>query len=117
MSTQLFKISKSYDSLFEIARKYYSIVFDLGNIKVTTSELDLIAFSAVNGTISTPPVRDEFIKEFKVPKGSVYNMVSKLQKMKIFVKDTDNKVRVNKQILPDFNNELLLTITINKNAN
>jgi len=92
---------KGVDS-FDLARKYYSILFQVNNIPVTAKELDLIAFSAIHGTISTPPIREEFSKRFGIPKASIYNMSSKLQKLNIFVKASDNKIRVNPKIQLDF---------------
>lgn len=117
METVFQKIQKNFTSELDIARKYYSIIFELNDIRVTPNELDLISFSAVHGTVSTPPIRDLFIETFKIPKGSIYNMVSRLQKMHILVKDKDKKIRVNPSIYPDFSKpELLLVIKINKNA-
>jgi len=112
------QIIQKYDTDFEIARKYYVILFALNNLKITHKELDLVAYCAVHGTISTPPVRNEFMRIFNVPKNSVYNMISELKKLNILFKDKDNKIRINPQILPDFNKkELILAIKISKNVN
>ncbi len=114
METNLQRIHKSYSSEFEIAKRYYTIVFGLNDIHVTKNELNLVAFSAVMGTISTPPNRKQFSKEFDIPAGSVYNMVARLQKLQVFQKDGSNKVRVNPAILPDFKKDLLLVIKISE---
>jgi len=112
------RIQKSYKTQFDIAKCYYTIVFGLNNLHVTKNELNLVAFSAVMGTISTPPVRKQFCEEFDIPTGSMYNMVSKLQKQQILYKDQENKIRVNPVILPDFTRpDLLLIIKMNKDEN
>lgn len=117
MEANFQRIQKSYKTEFEIAKRYYTIVFGLNDIHVTKNELNLVAFSAVTGTISTPPIRKQFCDEFKVPAGSVYNMVAKLQKLSILQKDKDNKIRVNSFILPDFAKaDILLVIKIEKDG-
>lgn len=111
------KIHKKYKGDFELAKKYYQILFILNDfyndkgkkVSITESELNLIAFSSIKGTISTPPVREEFIKEFNVPIGSVYNMSAKLQKLGIFVKE-DEKIRIHPSINHNFQNNVALVI-------
>lgn len=118
METVFQQIHKVYTSRFEIAQKYYMILFDLNNIHVTKGELNLISFLAVHGTVSTPSVRKLFEETFGAPINSIYNMVSKLQKKRLLVKDKDNKIRVNPQILPDFSKgDLLLVIKIHSDGN
>lgn len=115
MEANFQRIQKSYRTEFDIAKCYYTIIFGLNDLHVTKNELNLVAFSAVMGTISTPPIRKQFCEDFDVPAGSVYNMVAKLQKQEILRKDKDNKIRVNPIILPDFTHpELLLVIKLNK---
>lgn len=106
------KILSTCDSKFEVARRYYVILCELNNIKITKNELNLLAYSAVYGTLSTPPVRDEFMRRFKIPKHSMYNMIGKLKKLNILIKDKEKKIRVNPQILPDFNKNLVLAIKL-----
>lgn len=111
------QIQKKYKTDLEIAQKYYSIIFYLNNIHVTKTELNLVAYVAIHGTISTPSVRESFQKEYDLPINSVYNIVAKLQRNKLLIKDKDNKIRVNPQILPDFSKEeVLLAIKIQKDV-
>jgi len=106
------KLRNISEDSFNLAKRYYRIIFALNDIHVTESELNLIVFSALHGTISTPPVRNEFIKKFNTPINSIYNMSSKLQKRGIFVKENDEKVRVNPAILPGFKDDLTLVIKL-----
>lgn len=95
------EINKKYSSDIEFAEAYYTMITQLNKIHLTNTEMSLLCYCAVYGTISTPPVRDAYIKEYKVPKGSVYNIVSKLQKLKLMVK-IQGKIRVNPALQIDF---------------
>jgi len=95
------KIQIQVPSKFEVAKRYYGVLFKVNNIKVKPLEIDLVAFSAINGTITTPPVREEFIRTFQSSKFSFNNMSSRLQKLNILVKK-EGKIKVNPIILPDF---------------
>jgi len=101
MAQVIQKIEKKYKNDIEFAKAYYSFITQINKIVITPTELDLLSYCSVNGTISTPPVRDAFIKQYNVPKGSVYNIVAKLQKNKLMVK-IQGKIRVNPQIQLDF---------------
>lgn len=108
------RIEKEFKTDFEVAKRYYTIILGLNDIHVTKSEMNLIAFSAVNGTISTPPIKQQFCELFGVPSGSIYNMICKLRKLNLLVKDRDNKIRVNPAIRPDFSNgaDMVLIVKI-----
>lgn len=106
------KIEKKLKSKFDIARKYYSFLFDINDIRLNKSQLDLVAYCSLHGTFSTPPVREEFIKKFKVHKNTVYNILAFLQKKGILIKDKDKKIRVNPQITLDFNKPLVLQVKL-----
>lgn len=110
------RINKKF-SKFDFAKKYYSILFTLNNIHLSIGELNLFCYCAVNGTLSTPPVRNGFIEEFGIPKNSVYNMMSRLQKRKLLVK-IQGKIRINPAFYIDFNKDdkysLQIGIEINK---
>lgn len=110
------RIEKKFETDFEVAKRYYTIILGLNDIHITKSEINLIAFSAVHGTISTPPIKEQFCKEFDVPTGSIYNMISKLRKLNILVKDREKKIRVNPVIRPDFSkrSDLVLIVKISK---
>lgn len=109
MTTQ--KIYKKFPR-FLLAKKYYQTLFILNDLKIADKEISLVAFSALNGSLSSPPIRNRFISEFQSSEGSVYNMLSHLQKLQILVKDTDHKIRLNPQILPQFSEGLFLQIKL-----
>jgi hypothetical protein len=113
-TVQKIRISKGGE--FELAKAYYSILFILNDIKVTKTELNLIAYCAVNGTISTPPIREEFMREFDVPNGSLNNMIARLQQddVRIFVKE-NKKIRIHPAIRMNFKDDILLQLYLRNN--
>lgn len=115
MEASLQRILKSYQSHFEVAKKYYSILFDINNLNVTKNELELVAFIAVYGSISIKDNREAFKQGFGVSSASIYNMVSKLKKLDILIKEK-NKVLIHPTLLPDFSN-LILIIKLEVNGN
>jgi hypothetical protein len=82
------KIYKEFPNM-ELVKKYYAILFLLNDIHVPEKELSLVAFSALNGSLTSPPIRNKFIVLFNSSEGSVYNMMASLQKKNILVKDED----------------------------
>jgi hypothetical protein len=89
---------------FQLAYAYYQILFILNGIKLTERELQLIAFTAVKGNISYKSIREEFCASFKSSLPTMNNIISKLKRLKIMVKD-GTKVKVNPVILLDFQNK------------
>ena len=70
------EINKEYKTPIEIAIKYFSIVLTLSDIYLPPRDLELLAFIAVRGTISSPSAKDEFIKQFDSTIGTINNMTS-----------------------------------------
>lgn len=111
------KLTRSVEDKYELAKRYYKIIFLLNNLPVTDTEASLVAYSALYGTISTPKIRKDIVAKMGIAKESIYNISSKLQKLGILIKDADNKVRVNPSINPGFKeNQLLLAIKLVENA-
>ena len=106
------RIEKKFNTDFEVAKRYYNIILGLNDVHVTKSEMNLIAFSAVKETISTPSIKQEFCEQFDVPPGSIYNMICKLRKLGVLVRDNDNKIRVNPAIRPDFSKGLDMVLIV-----
>lgn len=93
------------------AERYYSILSILNDLQLTKRELQLIAFTATRGNISYGEYRNEFCSLFKSSSPSINNMISKLKKSNILVKD-NNKIKVNPRIQLDFNRPLQLEIKL-----
>jgi hypothetical protein len=85
-----------------------SIVNDLN---LTEREVQLVAFTAIKGNISYANNRQEFCSKYNSSEATIYNIISKLKKIGVLVKD-GNKVKVNPVISLDFDNNLSLEIKL-----
>lgn len=105
------KLKKNISSNVQLAEKYYSILSVINNLSLTEREIQLTAFTAVKGNISFANVREEFFRTYNSSSASVNNIISKLKKLGIFIKQ-DGKVRVNPVIVLDFSKDLTLAINL-----
>lgn len=96
---------------FSLAEKYYSILSAINNLKLTQREIQLIAFTAIKGNISYANIRKEFCERYNSTSPTINNLISKLKKVNIFVKD-GTKVKVNPVIILDFNKDITLQINL-----
>ena len=96
---------------YELAERYYSILSALNDLKLTQREVQLVAYAAVRGNMSYANVKEEFCKKYNSSSPTISNMISKLKKVKIFVKD-GGKVRVNPMIALDFSKDVKLEIML-----
>jgi len=108
------KLKKSLDDEYAIAQQYYSILSAINNLRLTKREIELVAYTAVKGTISYANVRSQFCERYNTTPATINNIVSKLKKVGIFVKES-GKVRVNPVIVLDFKKNLNLVIGIAHN--
>ena len=109
MIVQRLKLDVSTD--MELAEKYYSILSAINNLHLTEREIQLIAFTAIKGNITFANVREEFCKTYKSTSPTINNIVSKLKKIGIFIKESV-KVKVNPIISIDFKKDLTLDIKL-----
>lgn len=93
---------------------YYSLLCALNNLRVTEREIQLIAFTAVKGNISYSDIRDDFCERYSSSGPTINNMVSKLKKMNILIKD-GGKVKVNPSICPKFETDSIIIQIVLKN--
>lgn len=111
------KLKRTYNTKTEKALAYYAIINALNNLKLTKKQIQLLAFTNIRGTISSPTAKAEFIRQFGSSVDSINNMISKMYKKKLLVK-TNNKIKVNSFISPDFNNkDVLLSISLEEFLN
>jgi hypothetical protein len=106
------KLKVQTEDVFLIAEKYYSILSAINDLKLTQREIQLIAFTAVSGNMSYKHIREEFCTKHNTTNPTINNIISKLKRMKVFVKDR-NKIKVNPVILLDFANNVVLEIKLN----
>jgi hypothetical protein len=105
------RLKKEVDSDMELAMLYYSILSAVNSLNLTERELQLISFTAIKGNITYANVREEFCKTYNSTSPSINNIISKLKRIGIFIKE-NGKVKVNPVIVIDFKKELTLDIKL-----
>lgn len=105
------ELKKSLEDEYVVAQKYYSILSAINNLNLTKREIELIAFTAVKGTISYANARTQFCEKYNTTTATINNIVSKLKKVGIFVKHL-GKIKVNPIIVIDFKKNLNLVIRL-----
>lgn len=105
------KLKKEVYTDIALAEKYYSILSAINNLHLTEREIQLIAFTAIKGNITYANVREEFCKTYNSTSPSINNIISKLKKVGIFIKE-NGKVKVNPIIVIDFKNDITLDIKL-----
>jgi DNA-binding MarR family transcriptional regulator len=94
-----------------LAEKYYRILSAVNDLKLTNREIQLLAFAAMKGNISYANIRKEFCEKYDSTSPAINNIISKLKKMGVFVKD-GTKVKVNPLILLNFDKDIVLQISL-----
>ena len=105
------KLKNVSEDSFSLAQKYYSILSAVNNLKLTQREIQLVAFAAIKGNISYANIRKEFCEKYGSTEPTINNLISKLKKLKVFVKD-GTKVKVNPLIILKFNEDIKLEINL-----
>ena len=105
------RLKKSAKDDIALAEKYYRILSSVNDLKLTNREIQLIAFAAIKGNISYANIRQEFCTIYNSTSPAINNIISKLKKMGVFVKD-GTKVKVNPLILLNFEKDIILQISL-----
>jgi hypothetical protein len=105
------RLKKDVSTDIELAIKYYSILSAINNLHLTEREIQLISFTAIKGNITYANVREEFCKTYNSTSPSINNIISKLKKIGIFIKE-NGKVKVNPIIVIDFTKDITLEIKL-----
>jgi hypothetical protein len=105
------RLKKSVKDDIALAEKYYRILSSINDLKLTNREVQLIAFAAIKGNISYANIRQEFCTIYNSTSPAINNIISKLKKMGVFVKD-GTKVKVNPLILLNFEKDIILQISL-----
>jgi predicted HTH transcriptional regulator len=105
------KLKKDVKDEFSKAEYYYSIISVVNNLNLTEREIQLVAFTSVKGNITYANVREEFCKKYNTSSATINNIISKLKKLKIFVKE-EGKVKVNPVIVLNFSSPVILQIQL-----
>jgi hypothetical protein len=105
------RLKKEVNSEMKLATQYYSILSAINNLNLTEREIQLISFTAIKGNITYANVREEFCKTYNSTSPTINNIISKLKKIGVFVKE-NGKVKVNPIIVIDFKKDLTLDIKL-----
>ena len=105
------KIRKNVEDQFALAEKYYSILSAINNLSLTPREIQLVAFTAIKGNISYANIRQEFCERYNSTSPTINNIISKLKKIHVLIKD-GSKVKVNPVIILPFNTNVTLEIKL-----
>jgi len=105
------KLKNKSEDKYLLAEKYYSILSAVNNLKLTQREIQLIAFTAIRGNISYANIRKEFCEKYDSTSPTINNIISKLKKLGIFIKD-GTKVKVNPVIILPFDKDITLEIKL-----
>jgi biotin operon repressor len=105
------KLKKKENDVFSLAERYYKILSAINDLFLTEREIQLIAFTAVKGNISYANIREEFCKKHNTSSATINNIISKLKRIGVLIKD-GTKVKVNPVIILDFNKNISLEIKL-----
>lgn len=105
------KIRNTSQDNFALAEKYYSVLSAINNLKLTQREIQLVAFTAIKGNISYANIRKEFCEKYDSTGPTINNIISKLKKIKVLIKD-GTKVKVNPVIILPFDKDITLEIKL-----
>jgi len=111
MKTILQKLRRVEVDDYQMAERYYTILSAINNLKLTQRELQLIAFTAIRGNISYANIRKDFCEKYGTTNPSINNIISRLKKLGVLIKD-GSKVKVNSQILLNFENDITLEVRL-----
>ena len=108
------KFLRKIEDNYAMAEKYYSVLSTINNLKLTTREIQLVAFTAIHGNISYSNIREDFCKKYNSTSPTINNIISKLKRIGVFIKD-GSKIKVNSVIILPFSNNITLEMKIEHN--
>lgn len=109
------KLKKTESDVFNKAQRYYTVMSAVNDLYLTERELQLVAFTAIKGNISYKNIREEFCEKYNSSAPTINNIISKLKRVGVLVKD-GTKIKVNPFIALNFENDLMLEIKIGSNG-
>lgn len=109
------KFLRKIEDNYAMAEKYYSVLSTINNLKLTQREIQLVAFTAIRGNISYSSIREDFCKKYNSTSPTINNIISKLKRIGVFVKD-GTKIKVNPVILLPFNENITLELKMEHNG-
>jgi hypothetical protein len=94
-----------------VAEKYFSIVSALNDLKLKQRDIQLLGFVALYGNISDGVLRMQFCEKYGVDMDGVNNLVYRLKKMGMLVKE-DKTIKLNPVFVFDYGKDVQLQIEL-----
>ena len=105
------KINKKEEDALSRAETYYKLLSIINNLKLTEREIQLVAFTAIKGNMSYNSIRTEFCNKYNTSSPTINNMISRLKKLNVLIKD-GTKIKVAPIIILDFSKQIKLEINL-----
>jgi hypothetical protein len=109
------KFLRKVEDDYAMAEKYYSMLSTINDLKLTQREVQLVAFTAIRGNISYSNIREDFCNKYNSTSPTINNIISKLKRIGVFVKD-GTKIKVNPVILLPFSENITLELKMEHNG-
>lgn len=104
------KLNSPVKDALQLAEKYYNVISAINDLSLTPREIQLVAFTAIRGNMSYANIREDFCKEYNTSSPTINNIISKLKKRNVLIKDR-GKIKVHPVIALDFKNDVKLEIS------
>lgn len=103
------KLKSPVNDPLVLAERYYGMISAINGLKLTPREIQLVSFAAVRGNMSYGEIRDDFCEKYKTSAPTINNIISKLKRKKVLVKDK-GKIKVNPAICLDFKKDVRIEV-------
>lgn len=114
MILQRLKYNMGEDPL-EMPIKYFSILSIMNDWNLQQREIQLLAFTQIHGNIGSDRLKRKFIEEHGSTISTLGNIISKLRKKHLFIKQGKREIVVNPAFNVDFSKNISLLINMEKN--
>jgi hypothetical protein len=105
------KLFRKENDVLLYAYKYYALVALVNNLSLSKREIQLLSFFSVKGNIYYTNIKQEFIERYNTSSASINNMMSKMIRLGVFVKE-NKKIRVAAPIALNFSTHKEIVIQI-----
>ncbi len=107
------KLKKEGKDVYEVAESYYSLISSLNHLRLTQREVQLVSYAAIRGNISYTQIKEEFCVKHNTSVQTISNIISRLKKLQVFVKEK-GKIKVHPAIALKFDDNIVLHIVLKK---
>lgn len=113
------KLQFPVEGPLKMAERYISVISVFNELELAPREIQLLAYTAVNGNIGSDRAKEDFVKIYGSSLATVGNIISRLtnHRMKLLIKEEKRKVVINPALMLDFKSETISLVIIMKNVN